>query len=77
MIIWVASRKVQEQFSATILGDGGIYDPETKSWVTIPNQNLDPNAPSARAFHTAIWTGETGRQDTSNKMLIYGGVCKR
>lgn len=43
------------------LGDGGIYDPATRTW-----RATNPvNAPSARRLHTAVWTG--------SEMLVWGG----
>jgi N-acetylneuraminic acid mutarotase len=44
------------------LDNGGSYHPEVDSWSAI-NHAL---APSARAFHSALWTGK--------EMLIWGGV---
>ena len=42
--------------------DGSSYDPVTDSWWKI--SVLD--APSARSYHTAVWTGE--------EMIVWGGV---
>ncbi|RPI12622.1 MAG: T9SS C-terminal target domain-containing protein [Ignavibacteriae bacterium] len=47
--------------SATFFKTGGIYDPASNTW--IPTDTV--NAPTARADHKAVWTG--------NKMLIWGG----
>jgi len=44
------------------LNTGGRYDPGTDSW-TATNTT---NAPSARALHTAIWTG--------SEMIVWGGT---
>ena len=56
MIIWGGSLMVR-----TILNTGGRYNPSTDS--------LDPtsisNAPTARADHTAVWTG--------SEMIVWGG----
>ncbi len=41
---------------------GGIYDPESNTWV--PTSAV--NAPSGRVYHTLIWTGD--------KMIVWGGV---
>ncbi len=40
---------------------GGIYDPATNTWETLPATG----APSARKWHTAVWTG--------SDMIIWGG----
>jgi hypothetical protein len=46
---------------SNFLDTGGIYDPGTDSWTTISTTN----APSARAYHTAVWTG--------SQMIVWGG----
>ena len=56
------------------LGDGGIYNPVTKEWRPI-NTNA-PNGPTPRGYHTAIWTADTGTDQTSRKMLLWGGCAK-
>lgn len=43
------------------LADGGRYDPSADSWLPT---NLD-GAPSARASHSTVWTGE--------EMIVWGG----
>lgn len=40
---------------------GGVYDPENDTWV--PTTTV--NAPSARSYHTVVWTG--------SKMIVWGG----
>lgn len=40
---------------------GGQYDPVADSWTT----TTTTNAPVARSFHTAVWTG--------SKMVVWGG----
>lgn len=45
-----------------LLNTGGIYDPVNDTWV--PTSTV--NAPSARVYHTAVWTG--------SKMIIWGGT---
>ncbi|PYK63550.1 MAG: hypothetical protein DME50_17330, partial [Verrucomicrobia bacterium] len=44
------------------LNTGGRYDPATDTWAAT---NLN-NAPPARDFHTAVWTG--------TEMIIWGGA---
>src|SRR5213596_3540770 len=44
-----------------ILNSGGRYDPSTDSWTATSTTN----APEARYYHTAIWTG--------NRMVVWGG----
>ena len=46
----------------TFLNTGGRYNPSTDSWVATSTSN----APEARAWHTAVWTG-------SNEMIVWGG----
>jgi N-acetylneuraminic acid mutarotase len=40
---------------------GGVYDPATGTWTATSTTN----APTARAYHTAVWTG--------SKMVVWGG----
>src|SRR5437870_6143195 len=40
---------------------GARYDPSTNSWTA----TTTTNAPSGRALHTAVWTG--------NEMIVWGG----
>ena len=44
------------------LNTGGRYNPSTDSWTATSMTN----APSARADHTAVWTG--------SEMIVWGGV---
>jgi len=41
---------------------GGRYNPATDSWTAT---STGPNAPDARAYHTAVWTG--------TQMVVWGG----
>jgi N-acetylneuraminic acid mutarotase len=41
--------------------DGAAYDPETDTWTPLSPQN----APAARSFHGAVWTG--------TRMVVWGG----
>ncbi|TET31757.1 MAG: hypothetical protein E3J72_21665 [Planctomycetota bacterium] len=45
------------------LNTGGIYDPETDSWLQV-STGID--CPSPRSLHTAVWAG--------SKMVIWGGL---
>src|SRR6266545_948398 len=47
--------------SAPTFGDGGRYDPVSDTWQPITAEG----APSPRAGHTAVWTGE--------EMIVWGG----
>lgn len=49
------------------LNDGAAYDPVANTWTRLP----DIGAPTARARHTAIWTG--------SQLLIFAGcsLCRR
>jgi N-acetylneuraminic acid mutarotase len=60
MIIWGGSPDTAVYQNA--LNTGGRYNPGTDSW-TASSTN---NAPSARVFHTAVWTG--------SDMIIWGGA---
>ncbi len=41
---------------------GGRYNPSTDSWITT---SVGPSVPSARQYHTAVWTG--------TEMIVWGG----
>ena len=43
------------------LNTGGRYNPSTDSWTATSTTN----APSARTYHTAVWTG--------SEMIVWGG----
>ena len=43
------------------LADGALYDPGTNTWT----QMQTTNAPSARGYHSAVWTG--------SEMIVWGG----
>lgn len=57
MIVW-GGRKNSDHY----LQDGGVYDPNTKTWT--PTM-VDKTTPSPRELHSAVWTG--------HEMLIWGG----
>jgi hypothetical protein len=59
MIIWGGLRGSPN--SGLVLNTGGRYDPVTDSWTP----TTTTAAPSARADHTAVWTG--------NVMIVWGG----
>src|SRR2546421_140690 len=54
MIVWGGG-------SGVALNTGGRYIPSTNSWTATSTAN----APSARAGHTAVWTG--------SNMIVWGG----
>jgi N-acetylneuraminic acid mutarotase len=56
MIVWGGGAA-----TATLLADGGVYDPVGDSW----QPTSTTNAPSPRAYHTAVWTG--------SRMIVWGG----
>lgn len=58
MIVWGGNGR----FSSIGTATGGRYDPATDTWLA----TSETNAPSARWFHSAVWTG--------SQMLIWGGV---
>src|SRR5208283_4723022 len=41
--------------------DGGRYNPAANTWAALPTNG----APSARRYHTAVWTG--------TEMIVWGG----
>jgi N-acetylneuraminic acid mutarotase len=47
--------------STAFLGDGARYSSATNTWTLLPTTG----APSARAYHTAVWTG--------SDMIVWGG----
>ena len=54
MIVWGG-------YSLIVVNTGGRYSPSTNSWTATSTMN----APSARAYHTAVWSG--------NEMIAWGG----
>jgi hypothetical protein len=57
MIIWGGSDAFTTHFNT-----GARYNPSTDSWTATSTTN----APSERAFHTAVWTG--------SEMIVWGGA---
>ena len=51
----------RRQTAPTILNTGGRYNPSTDSWTATSTIN----APTARDYHTAVWTG--------TEMIVWGG----
>jgi N-acetylneuraminic acid mutarotase len=61
MIVWGGtSRWVSASPWGVSQGDGGVYDPTSDTWLTIP-----AIGPDARQEHAAIWTG--------SRMIVWGG----
>ena len=63
LIVWGGAYLDANYYPASY-GDGGVYDPRSNSWQTV---NL-LSAPSARAAHTAVWTG--------TEMIVWGGASE-
>ncbi len=63
--VWTGSEMVVwggfEFFGPTYFDTGGLYDPVSDAW----SLTSATSAPSARANHTAVWTGE--------EMIVWGG----
>jgi hypothetical protein len=57
MIVWGG-----EEIDNDLFNTGGRYDPSTDTW---QQTSLDTNTPSARVYHSAIWTGQ--------EMIIWSG----
>jgi len=60
MIVWGGKGA-----GGNLLDDGYAYFPASDSWQKLSDSNSDEDAPSARAGHTAVWTG--------TEMIIWGG----
>ena len=58
MIVWGGYDNV----NAVNLNDGGRYTPSSNSWTAT---STGTNCPTARDFHTAVWTG--------TEMIVWGG----
>jgi N-acetylneuraminic acid mutarotase len=61
MIVWGGDGRCSGGNCVGYFNNGGRYSPGTNSWASLSTTN----APSARAAHLAVWTG--------NEMLIWGG----
>jgi Zn-dependent metalloprotease len=63
--VWTGDRMVVwggfNPATLTPFATGGVYNPATDSWTTVASTN----APFARWFHTAVWTG--------SRMIVWGG----
>jgi N-acetylneuraminic acid mutarotase len=60
MIVWGGDDSV-DPGTPDRLNDGGQYDPVGDTWTA----TTTAGAPSARAYHTAVWTG--------SRMIVWGG----
>ncbi|MDI6788519.1 MAG: hypothetical protein QME51_09125, partial [Planctomycetota bacterium] len=63
--VWTGTRIIiwgGEVVGGNRTNTGGVYDPVANSWGTAPTTT---DAPTARYFHSAIWTG--------TRMIIWGG----
>jgi N-acetylneuraminic acid mutarotase len=61
MVVWGGVRRPQGLL--TFLNSGGRYNPSTDTWTPT---SAGPNVPSARKYHTAIWT--------DSEMIVWGGT---
>ncbi len=61
MIVWGGGIYYDEVAWGEFYGDGGRYSPATNTWTT----TTLVGAPSARLYHTAVWTG--------TQMIVWGG----
>ncbi len=61
MIVWGGEDWNGSRF--TYHNDGGRYSPVADGWMAVPTNG----APSARAYHTVVWTG--------SEMIVWGGYC--
>jgi hypothetical protein len=63
MIVWGG-----RDSSGADLDNGGIFDPAANAWISsLPlNNGSGTNVPSARHFHTAVWSG--------TEMIVWGGA---
>ena len=59
MIIWGGTN------NSTYFNTGGRYNLGADSWIATSTTN----SPSARGFHTAVWTG--------SEMIVWGGVQRQ
>lgn len=66
MIVWGGTNP--ETGSRT--QNGGIYDPEIAAWTSM---STGSGVPTAREFHTAVWTGMTSIAAASNRLIVWGG----
>src|SRR5947199_4370921 len=57
MVIWSGESDTGD------VNTGGRYNPSTDSWTATSTTN----APSARFYHTAVWTG--------SEMIVWGGAA--
>jgi hypothetical protein len=64
MIVWggYSDDSASGGSNSTLFNTGGRYNPSTDSWTATSTTN----APSAREFHTAVWTG--------TQMIVWGGT---
>jgi N-acetylneuraminic acid mutarotase len=61
MIVWGGCQHRSNNQCLTI-NSGGVYDPVSDTWTLTSSTN----APTARASHTAVWTG--------SEMIVWGGT---
>lgn len=62
MCVWGGAYFYDRGFRSLTFNDGSCYDPSNDSWTAISTHN----APEARTFHSAVWTGD--------QMCVWGGL---
>jgi hypothetical protein len=63
MIVWGGNCWDYEGNQYYYLNTGGRYNPSTDSWIAT---SIESNVPSARKWHTAVWT--------KTEMIVWGGI---
>ena len=69
MLVWGGTNGT---YDTGYFSDGAIYNPSGGTWTAMSSTN----APEKRAYHTAIWTGNSGPDDIKNKMIVWGGYYR-
>lgn len=74
MFVFGGTNNICESSTGSPVGGGGIYNPDSDSWKTLPAEN----APSGRVGHSIVSAGNLvivwGGRDASGKYLSDGGI---
>lgn len=62
MIVWGGDVINEATGNSNVTNTGGCYDPTTDTWIATSTSS---GVPSARRYHTAVWTG--------SEMIVWGG----